>query len=175
MAQLAVGPALRDARPSRSPSVSSSANSLRWSCFPVPSTAVSMNKLCTAPTRRRRPCKRRPPCNRPAMRALRWTARSSGRADDWTMRWSSHAANTTQLRPARRPGSPAFPAEGPKHERRTSFSPTRSVSWTTRWRLVITKHLPWTPKWHTTSRLLPRCARPWSRMRVVVWARAGSP
>ena len=77
-------------------------------------------------------------------------------------------------RPARRPGSPVSPVPGPKHERRTSFSPTHSMSWTTRWRPATARHPSWTPRSPARSRRSPRHARAWSRTPVGASARAGS-
>ncbi len=45
----------------------------------------------------------------------------------------SRAVNIAPRRPARRSTSPAFPAPGPKHERRRTFSRTPSDSWITPW------------------------------------------
>ena len=95
----------------------------------------------SAPPIRRRPSrKRRHPSNNHETRALHSTTPSSKPARTRTKRWSSRAANTTPRRPARRPESPACPVPDPKRERQTSFSPTRSMSWTMPWRLAIAKH-----------------------------------
>ena len=54
------------------------------------------------------------PATRRAAPAARSTTPSTKPARTRTTPWSSHVANTTPRRPARRPGSPAFPVTGPE-------------------------------------------------------------
>ncbi len=106
-----------------------------WSCFPVPSTAVSMKRWRTAPTRRRRPCKVGASCGPQCAYAGQ---RGRAGADDWTMRWR----RTLRIPPTGLPADliTGVPAEGPKHERRTSFAEAQRELQTRYGQ--ITKHLP---------------------------------
>ena len=109
-------------------------------------------------------------------RALRSTTPSNRPASTRTKPWSSRAANTTPRRPARRPGSPAFPVPDPKHERQTSFSPTRSMSWTMRLAARDRQAPELDARIAREERALTDGApTAWSRTPVGAWARAGSP